>query len=343
MPNLRCAVAGLGLGRAWAKLIDDSPEFTLAGLIDVDADRLASYGEEFGVPVESRFTDYEQALARLEADAVVVVTPPAFHRDNVLAALEAGFHVLSEKPLAANIAEAREMAAAIHKSDRKFMVSQNYRWQDHVETVRGAIADGLIGEPGYVTLGFHKGFRFGGWREGLADVLLEDMSIHHFDLLRHLTGRNCLSLYARSFRPHWSWFAGNSAASVLIEMEGGIEVNYTGSWVSRGKETSWHAEHRIVGDRGAIHWDGPEATLVVGHPEDDPKEPKLESSVLPPRKLDHAGFEYSLYEFGRAVAEGREPVTGIDDNIQSFAMAMAAIESARTGQPIDVQAYLRGG
>ena len=343
MPNLRLAVAGLGLGRVWAKLINDSPEFDLVGLVDVDADRLAAYGAEFGVAAESRFTDFDRALARIEADAIVVVTPPVHHRDNVLSALDAGFHVLSEKPLAASIAEAREMAAAIRVSDRKFMVSQNYRWQDHVETVRGAIADGLIGDLGYVALGFHKGFRFGGWREELADVLLEDMSIHHFDLIRHLTGRNCVSLYARSFRPSWSWFAGNSAASVLIEMEGGIEVNYTGSWVSRGRETSWHAEYRIVGDRGAIHWDGPEATLVTGHPEDNPREPKLETSPLPPRKLDHAGFEYSLYEFGRAIAEGRKPVTGVDDNIQSFAMAMAAIESARSGRPIDVQAYLREG
>ena len=123
-------------------------------------------------------------------------------------------------------------------------------------------------------------------------------------------------------------------------MEGELEVSYFGSWVSRGRESSWAGEYRIVGDRGAIHWDGPEATLVVGHPEGNPREPKLETTPLPPKKLEHTGFAYSLHEFARAIGEDREPVTGINYNIQSFAMAMAAIESARSGRPIDLQEYV---
>ena len=58
--------------------------------------------------------------------------------------------------------------------------------------------------------------------------------------------------------------------------------------------------------------------------------------------LEHSGFEYSLYEFAKAIEEDREPVTGVRDNIQSFAMTMAAIESACTGRTIDVQAYVKG-
>ncbi len=345
MPPLRCAVAGLGLGQAWAELIKTSPGFELAALIDVDRARLDQLGERDGVPPERRFERYERALKSLatEVDLVVVVTPPTFHRDNVLAALDSGYHVLSEKPLAANMTEAREIARVAAKAKGKYMVSQNYRWQDPVATVREAIKGGAIGEVGYVTCGFHKGFRFGGWREALPDVLLEDMSIHHFDLLRHLTGRDCLRLYAHSFRPGWSWFSGNPSASVVLEMAGGVEVSYFGSWVSRGRETSWAGEYRIVGDRGAIHWDAEETTLVLGHPEDNPRNPPLESSPLAPVKLEHTGFDYSLHELAAAIEEDREPVTGVRDNIQSFAMAMAAIESARSGRPVDVQEYLREG
>ena len=86
-----------------------------------------------------------------------------------------------------------------------------------------------------------------------------------------------------------------------------------------------------------------EATLVLGHQEDDPRNPPLESSPLPPVHLEHSGFAYSLYELAAAIREGREPVTGARDNIRSFAMAMAAIESARSGRPVDVQEYLREG
>jgi predicted dehydrogenase len=339
---LRCVVAGLGLGRIWAKLIHESPEFELAGLIDVDPARLVDYGAQYGVPESARFSDFDRALASLEADVIVVVTPPDSHRRHVLTALDAGFHVLSEKPLAASMDEAREMARHISASPHKFMVSQNYRWRDDVETVRQALAAGVVGQIGYITLEFNSGHRFGGWREQLADVLLEDMSIHHFDLIRHLTGRDCLSIYARSFHPHWSWFAGNPAACVLLRMEGGLEVNYFGSWVSRGKETTWGGEWRIVGEKGAIHWDGPASTLVTGQPEDSPRDPLLVTSALPPATLEHIEFAWSLYEFKQAIEGNREPVTGISDNIQSFAMAMAAIESARGGHPVDVQAYLKG-
>lgn len=345
--KLRCAVAGLGLGQAWTNMISAAPDFELAGLIDVDEARLNQVADKLELPKGARFTDFDKALAglrELDTDVIVVVTPPVLHKQNVLGALDAGYHVLSEKPLAENMEEARAMATAIRvtsqKSGRKYMVSQNYRWTDSVATVRDAIAEGLIGEVGYVTLAFNKAIRFGGWREQLPEVLLEDMSIHHFDLLRHLTGKNCERLYARTFHPKWSWFGGNPGASVVMQMEGGVEVSYFGSWVSRGKETSWPGEWRIVGDKGAIHWDSPESSLVIGHPEDVPRAPELETKALPERKLPHSGFEYSLYEFGAAIAENREPVTGIDDNIQSFAIAMAAIESARTGQPIDMKSYI---
>ncbi len=342
MAKLRCAVAGLGLGRVWTKLIHEAPEFELAGLIDVDPARLADYGAQYGVPESARFLDYDQALGSLEADVIVVVTPPNAHKRHVLSALDAGFHVLSEKPLAASMDEAREMARHISASPRKYMVSQNYRWRDNVETVRQALKAGAIGEIGYITLEFNRGHRFGGWREQLPDVLLEDMSIHHFDLIRHLTGRNCASIYARSFHPYWSWFGGNPAASVLLSMEGGVEVAYSGSWVSRGQETTWGGKWRIVGEKGAIHWDGPESSLVTGRPEDNPRDPQLTTSALAPATLEHIEFAWSLYELKGAIEENRTPLTGIDDNIQSFAMAMAAIESARSGKPVDVQAFLRG-
>jgi predicted dehydrogenase len=190
-------------------------------------------------------------------------------------------------------------------------------------------------------LTFNRGHRFGGWREQLPDVLYEDMSIHHFDLLRHVTGRNCLSIYATSFHPHWSWFSGNPTGCAILEMEGGLQVSYFGSWVSRGRETSWSGDWRIVGEKGAIHWDGTELNAVLGYPEDNPRDPKLETVPLDPRTLPHIEFGYSLYEFAAAIQENREPVTGIDDNIQSFATTMAAIESARTGRPVDVQAMLK--
>ena len=78
-----------------------------------------------------------------------------------------------------------------------------------------------------------------GIRAGLDNPLLQDMGIHHMDLLRFLAGRNAVEIYAREHRPVWSEFQGRPNLDAVITLEDGAQVSYSGSWAGRGRSTEW--------------------------------------------------------------------------------------------------------
>ena len=223
------------------------------------------------------------------------------------------------------------------------MVSQNYRWRDHVETVRRRSPTGVIGELGYVTLAFHRGHRFGGWREQLPDVLLEDMSIHHFDLLRHLTGRNCRRHLRPSFHPHWSWFCGQPVGlRASSSMEGGLRGQLLRELGLARQETSWA---RRVADRRREGRDPLGRTRGDRSSSATPRTIRAtrssRRSALAPETLEHIEFAYSLYEFARG--DRRGPRAGHRHRRQHPELRDGdggdRVRS-QTGRPVDVQAFL---
>src|SRR5690606_23376873 len=134
------------------------------------------------------------ALAALEFDAAVVVTPPPTHRPIAGQLLEAGKHVLMEKPLATTIEDARELVDIAARTGRVLMVGQNYRYFNAFATVRDLLARGEVGTVSAVNIAFHKDartmFGYGDFRYSMEHVLLVDMSIHHFDMIRAALGDN---------------------------------------------------------------------------------------------------------------------------------------------------------
>jgi len=163
IPVLVIGVGGFGCGRV--KMIHETPGFTLAAICDIDPKALERVGDEVGVPQEQRFLDTTTACQRSDTELVVIVTPPSDHAEGIAQAFDAGKHVLCSKPLC----ESAEDARRIHELCRthpecRFMVDQNARWNESVETIRHALRSNRIGRVGYITWTFEMAFRFGGWR-----------------------------------------------------------------------------------------------------------------------------------------------------------------------------------
>lgn len=344
MERTRVVVLGLGqFGRDWAEIVARSAQCELAGLVDQQQEALAAARSApllTSVPV---FTNLEQALNQSEAGAALIVISNDAHRDAAVTCLRAGLDVLCEKPLAANMAAARAIRDAVRRSGCVFMVSQNYRWKPEIQAMRGAIRSGAIGHVGYLNVEFQRACRFGGWREAMAEPLLGDMTVHHFDLIRYLTGKDCVRVYAETFRPSWSWYTGNPAASVLMEFQGGLRVSYFGSWVAQGNQTTWNGTWRISGSDGALQMASDLPVLIRGKSirplaDDDAEAVPLRIPTMP-----DAERQYALREFLLAVERRVQPETNVEDNMQTFAISRAAIHSARTGEPVDVQAFLETG
>src|SRR3954452_6567258 len=142
--SLRVAVIGYGYwGPNLARNVSERPGMTLAALCERDPGRGAAFTERYpGVPVMS---DLSLVLADPAIDAVVVATPPATHHPIVRAALEAGKHVLVEKPLATTVADAEDLVALAHERELTLMPGHTFVYSPAVNTVLDLIKRDVLG------------------------------------------------------------------------------------------------------------------------------------------------------------------------------------------------------
>jgi predicted dehydrogenase len=346
-------IVGLVRGGAWARDVVRTDDLSLAGICDIDAERLERVGEALDVPPVRRFVDFGRALG-VDADLVVIATPTPLHVEMSLAALRAGHDVICEKPLTRSLDEARAFRAAIKESGRRFMVGENYRFSDGMQNLQRAIAAGLIGRPIYVDHEFRRAG--GGPRPGAPTAPVEpdrgipEMSVHHFDMWWFATGRRPVEIRADPFTPSWAEGGRRFGYSMRATLEDGTHVHYLTSRALSRPQTSWPGNLAIVGESGTLAWDGSGAavTLIRELPTHDYRDQHLATGPITyvshggaPGVVGGPGSAHSstMEMVGALVAarrEGRPHPNDVDDNWVSFATAMAAVESAQTGRPVRV-------
>jgi predicted dehydrogenase len=210
------------------------------------------------------------------------------------------------------------------------MVDQNYRWRPQNQTLRQAVRDGKIGRVRSVGYEFRQTITRAttdAWREQMPHPYLHDMVVHHFDLVRAITGQECAEVFARGVRPPWSWYAGLPGVDAILTFEEGMSVSYTGTMVARGFTTPQDGIISLVGEGGTLRL---EADQQVRWYHDS------EVEVIRREPMSFMDTAYALREFLAAIREGRRPETHVEDNLRSFAMAAAAITSVETRQPVAV-------
>jgi predicted dehydrogenase len=319
-----------GMGNAWLRCVLESPDVEYAGFVEVNDAIAKAQAEKYGLDSSSIFNSLDQALKAVPADGVIVVTPPQFHREVSIAALEAGIPVLSEKPLADTAEAARDIVQKANETGVLHMVAQNYRYRAPIQTLRQLLESGTMGRVASATVEFFRGPHFGGFREDMPYPLITDMSIHHFDLMRFLLASDPVSIYGRSWNPPWSWFKGDASAAVVLEFPDRVIVSYDGSWCSNGGETSWNADWWFECEKGAIALrDDQVYTRVNGQ----------EMVTVPLVRMERENQAYLLHEFYLAVAEGQAPATTCQDNIKSLGIVFDTLRSFETALPVQC----RGG
>lgn len=322
-----------GFGRTWVNLLHKDPLAEVVALVDVSADSLKWARETCGYSEEMCFGSLEEALTKVKADAIMCSTPPRFHRHDVVTALKAGLHALSEKPMADSLDDCKAMLRAARETGKTYCVSQNYRYNAPMWSMRKALEEANLGAVGQVKMDFYLGNDFrGGFRHEMPYPLIIDMSIHHFDLLRYHTGLNPVSVQATSWNPPWSNYKGDCSSTVLFVMDNGARVVYNASWCAKGQPNDWNCSWYIECERGALQhhrgtvkvFDVPTLYSVTG---------EREVPVVAPEPQSQA---YVLKDFVESIAAGRKPLTDVTDNIHSVAMVFATVKAMETGtvQPI---------
>jgi predicted dehydrogenase len=325
-----------GWGRNWYRdRLKDSRLVDVVAMVDSDPDAISAVRDQLAYPADRCYRSLADALAAGEADAVLVTASLPGHVPATRDALAAGKHVLMEKPFAPSVEDAKALVREAERANRVLMISQNYRHFPAPRRAAEMVASGELGRLGVVHIDFRRGKVDYDERHRrhfeLPHPLLADMAIHHFDMMRMVTGAEPRRIRCHSFNPPWSHFTEDAAAEAVVEMENGVVITYRGSWVSHGPQTPWAGEWQLEFDRGQLRFTsrddetGNADRLWVRQAGGREKRIKLP----PIRAADRSG---SLAEFHRAVRTGSTPDTAGAANVGSIGLTYAAIEAASTGE-----------
>jgi predicted dehydrogenase len=334
--TLRLVQIGLGgWGRNWVEEVTrDTPGVEPVAWVDLDPATRERAVVDLGLPRERVFASLEHALKRVAVDAVLVVVPLAAHAPVTRLALEAGLHVLVEKPFTATLEEARALERLARDRSRVLMVSQNYRWFPAPVLARQLLRDGTLGHLVACYLDFHFYFGTGYRYFFLEEPLLSDMAIHHFDTLRFVLDDEPVEVSCHSWTEPGTPFAGPPAAVATLRFANRIVVSYRGSWLARGPATPYGGHWRLDGSRGTLEFtfrgafeEREKLDRVILHRPGEPTE------TMPLPDMPCKDRKGALDAFARWIQGGSPPegASTATDNVNSLAAMFAAIRSARQG------------
>jgi predicted dehydrogenase len=275
--------------------------------------------------------DLDQVLA-LEPDVISVCTPPASHADLTVRALDAGRHVLCEKPVALTMADARRIQQAAEAGDRVVMIGHVSRFEPDHRAAKDLVEAGQIGK---VVMAVHSmtaslpGWSEGGWlaRPEESGGPLLDLSAHSFDYLAWVIGSPAIRVHALAADSP----AGPSTYGLAtVRYANGAMGQVEASWahpVARG----FKAVVEIVGTEGRVSWDYDSINGGVIHQSD--------GAVAWLDPLGERGYAREVGAFVDAVRAGGPSPVPVSQGVTATRTALAALESVRTGEPIDLTTW----
>ena len=265
MRRIRIGVVGVGAaGRHHLRGYRAHPNADVVAIADPDAARLQEIGGEFGV--SRRYPSGEQMLQEENLDVVSIVTPNKFHRPLTIAALEAGCHVLCEKPMAMNADEARQMLAVSRRVGKRLMVNFSYRFTEQSMALKQQVDAGALGEVYFARTVWHRRRGLpglGGWfgQKALSGGgPLIDLGVHRLDLALWLMGYpRPVWVLGSTYNPIGAALARERGVELdvedlavgLVRFENGATLEIEASWAANIREAEL-METRLFGTQGGL-------------------------------------------------------------------------------------------
>ncbi len=326
-------VMGLGRwGRTWTEVLAAHPQARIVGAADPVPDAARWCADVLGVPYAA---DWRALLRDVPADAVLVVTPPQTHAEIVRAALATARHVLVEKPLAASLAEAVELEKLARASARRVLVGQGYRFTPLASAVREIVASDRIGRVRTIRIQFRRCWpRYAPSTHfvySLPHALLNDMAVHHLDLVRLWTGLEAREVSGVQWETPENAFCTPSAMQTTARLTDGTLVQWEGDWCSPPPATLWEGDWELIGEGGRLRivpsTRDPEVPVLEIHARGQP----VARQDLPEGPSDRR--IPLLDHFIGSLEAGVAPSPDVTDNLGTLRWVFAAIRSLETGRP----------
>lgn len=329
MTALRVLVVGAGrAGLVHARnFAHGVPGARLAGVADPAATARAAASAELGCPV---YESPEEAVIDERFDAVVIASPTPTHAALSVAALRAGKHVLSEKPLASNLEEAQEIRTAAQQSASVFMMAFMRRFDTGFVRAVQAISEGAIGEPLLVrstTRGPGLPPEWA-WDVTRSGGLVAEVNSHDIDTVRWVTGQEFARVNAvgrAAKRPDLADLYPGFVDLVLIqvELDRGAFAHIDGACPAT---YAYDARMEVLGSEGVI---------LVGSPVDGPLIVRKSAATIDPvrgwaRRFGEA-YRAEAVAFTQRCIDGGPASPGIEDGFRALEAAMSINRSLRDG------------
>jgi predicted dehydrogenase len=294
---------------------------------------------------EQCFVHLDELLQHTSPDVLLVCPIHAAHGAAARAGLDAGCHVLVEKPLATSLAEAASLVERARARDLQLGVVQNWRTKTAGRRLRAAVADGTIGRVSHVFFRYLRDRELPHLPDYLfaeSDPLLYAMAIHHFDLFRYVLAQEIALVHVHAFHPPWSRYEDPSVLHAWMLTDGGVGIAYTATFSSRNAHLPLESL-QVEGDLGTLHNESAyfEPPLLLSRrgdpaPVDLTADETIRDSdgqyVLADREL-LANFRDAVQGRAQLVAEGAE-------NLGTLATIEAAATSWREKSEVDPRALL---
>jgi 1,5-anhydro-D-fructose reductase (1,5-anhydro-D-mannitol-forming) len=322
----------IGLGRAADTLvapgITADPNSRLVHVVSRDAGRGKAFADKHGAAKSG--ADYDAMLADKEVDVVVVTTPNALHPEQIIAAAKAGKHVLADKPLAADGAEAKRVIEACNKAGVR--IGMNFQTRHHgcFQEAKKVIDSGEIGEIVSAQIDGSGGSApLGGWRAnqdlaGLGSV--NNVAVHLYDVLRFLIGSEVTEVSAM-------FDVGREAKLEVLPMVLMRFASGALAYANGNQLTAMPLNDVVIhGTKGRIYgrgitrdWKGGEVRVTTAAGE---RSKKFEA---------YDCYEHLVAAFSKAILDGRDPNPSGVDGLRCVQITDAIQESAREGRVVAVE------
>lgn len=335
-----------GMAKNHMHAVKNNNHACLAAVCDIDLEKAKAAAEEFNV--RNLYVDYRSLLDQPDIDAVVICTPDQLHKEMVLAALEAGKHVLCEKPLALTLKECRDIVEAGRMSDRKLMIGQICRYTPGFKLAKELIDRGEIGELFYVESEYAHDYSgilgHGNWRSDPLRHAFVGGGCHPVDLLRWIAG-NPYEITAYSNKKVLTDLPTDDCTIAIMRFPNNVIGKVL---VSIGCKRDYTMRSVFYGNCGTIIADNTTPHLTVfkdNVAEDDSLFENIERHATPilyPVSLSSHNTIDEFNEFCDIILNDKPVKTTAAEGASTVVACLAAVESSKRGKAVkpDYNNYL---
>jgi len=334
---IKVAFAGTGFSQVHANFAQTMPNVEMVAIVNHRPESMADFAKNFNIP--RQYTSLDALLADGEVDAISINTPNYLHASQTIAALNAGVHVIVEKPMAMNAAEAQAMVSAADQSGALLMVAHCFRFDPEVQWLKAQADSGKLGQIIRTkSYGVHANWGPGGWftqAQYAGGGAIADMGIHALDTVRFLLGDpQPTSVYAK-IGTYYGDFDVDDTGIIIVNWENG-----TTSYI----ETGWWQPHadkpnagtQLYGTKGFGELFPTRLSIPDLAAE---TEAEIDSGFAFPRteEVSHAKYGVQFAYFMDCIRENITPVPGGLEGMINMKVVDAAYESSRTGQVVKIE------